>query len=74
MIQLWGFHHRPGIVDMPEPPQAKGLSKDIATEFRGRATQVHAFLLSFDEYYSHVGSDERKVLDSGGMALFSCCQ
>lgn len=50
---------------------SKGLSKDIATEFRGRATQVHVFPLSFVEFYSCVGGDERKALDTymlyGGM-------
>lgn len=50
---------------------SKGLSKDIATEFRGRATQIHVFPLSFAEYYSYVGGDERKALDNymlfGGM-------
>ena len=50
---------------------SKGLSKDIATEFRGRATQIHVFPLSFAEFYSAVGSDERKALDTymlyGGM-------
>lgn len=50
---------------------SKGLSKDIATEFRGRATQIHVYPLSFEEYYSYVGGDERKALDSymlyGGM-------
>lgn len=50
---------------------SKGLSKDVATEFRGRATQIHVFPLSFEEFYSHVGGDERKALDSymlyGGM-------
>lgn len=50
---------------------SKGLSKDIATEFRGRATQIHVFPLSFKEFYSYVGGDERKALDSymlyGGM-------
>lgn len=39
------------------------LSKDIATEFRGRATQIHIYPLSFEEYYSFVGGDERKALD-----------
>ncbi len=50
---------------------SKGLSKDIATEFRGRTTQIHVFPLSFEEIYSYVGGDERKVLDNymlyGGM-------
>ena len=50
---------------------SKGLSKDIATEFRGRATQIHVFPLSFEEFYSHVGGDDRKALDTymlyGGM-------
>lgn len=50
---------------------SKGLSKDIATEFRGRATQIHVFPMSFEEFYSYVGGDERKALDTymlyGGM-------
>lgn len=50
---------------------SKGLSKDIATEFRGRATQIHVYPLSFQEYYSYVAYDERKALDQymlyGGM-------
>ena len=50
---------------------SKGLSKDIATEFRGRATQIHVFPLSFAEFYSHAGGDERKALETymlyGGM-------
>jgi predicted AAA+ superfamily ATPase len=47
------------------------LSKDIATEFRGRATQIHVYPLSFEEYYSFVGGDKRAALDHymlyGGM-------
>jgi len=50
---------------------SKGLSKDIATEFRGRATQIHVFSLSFAEFYAAIGGDERKALDTymlyGGM-------
>ncbi|MDD6036120.1 MAG: ATP-binding protein [Lachnospiraceae bacterium] len=50
---------------------SKGLSKDIATEFRGRATQIHVYPLSFEEFYSYMGGDERKALDAymlyGGM-------
>ena len=50
---------------------SKGLSKDIATEFRGRATQIHVYPLSFGEYYAAVGGDQRTALDRymlyGGM-------
>ncbi len=50
---------------------SKTLSSDIATEFRGRATQIHVYPLSFEEYYSAVGGDDRKALEQymlyGGM-------
>ena len=42
---------------------SKGLSKDIATEFRGRATQIHVFPFSFCEYFFAVGGDARYALD-----------
>ncbi|MCD8221447.1 MAG: ATP-binding protein [Clostridiales bacterium] len=47
------------------------LSKDIATEFRGRATQIHVYPLSFAEFYSYIGGDKRDALGNymlyGGM-------
>lgn len=50
---------------------SKGLSSDIATEFRGRATQIHVYPLSFQEYCLYLGIDERSALDGymlyGGM-------
>ena len=50
---------------------SKMLSKDIATEFRGRATQIHVQPLSFKEFYSYVGGNKRDALDKymlyGGM-------
>ena len=50
---------------------SKGLSKDIATEFRGRATQIHVYPLSFQEYYTAFEGDERQALEQymlyGGM-------
>ena len=54
---------------------SKMLSKDIATEFRGRATQIHVYPLSFGEFYSYVGGDKRSALDQymlyGGMPRIS---
>lgn len=54
---------------------SKGLSTDIATEFRGRATQIHLYPLSFKEFYSNLGGDERQALDTymiyGGMPRLS---
>lgn len=35
------------------------LSKDIATEFRGRGYEIHIFPLSFAEYYSGIGGDKQ---------------
>jgi len=50
---------------------SKMLSSDIATEFRGRATQIRVYPFSFGEYYSYVGGDERKAMEQymlyGGM-------
>lgn len=50
---------------------SKMLSKDIATEFRGRATQIHMYPLSFDEFYAYVGGEKKTALDQymlyGGM-------
>ncbi len=36
---------------------SKFLSRDVATEFRGRGEEIHIFPLSFAEYYSAVGGD-----------------
>ena len=50
---------------------SKMLSSDIATEFRGRATQIRVYPLSCGEFYAYVGGDERKALEQymlyGGM-------
>ena len=50
---------------------SKMLSSDIATEFRGRATQIHVYPLSFGEFYSYIGGNARDALDMymlyGGM-------
>lgn len=50
---------------------SKMLSKDIATEFRGRASQIPVYPLSFDEFYSYAGGDKRDAFSQymlyGGM-------
>lgn len=42
---------------------SKMLSKDIATEFRGRSSQIGLYPLSFSEYNSALGGDKRDNLD-----------
>ena len=37
------------------------LSKDVATEFRGRGIEIHIYPLSFSELYSAVGGDKNEV-------------
>lgn len=50
---------------------SKMLSKDIATEFRGRSTQIKVYPFSFSEYLQCVNIDWRDALDQymifGGM-------
>jgi len=50
---------------------SKMLSGDIATEFRGRATQIRVYPFSFGEIYAHTGGDAKAALDQymlyGGM-------
>ena len=57
---------------------SKGLSSDIATEFRGRASQIHVYPLSFKEYYSAVGGDVQSALEQymlyGGMPRIAAMQ
>lgn len=42
---------------------ARFLSKDIITEFRGRGWEIRIHPLSFAEYYEVVGGDKRLVLE-----------
>lgn len=39
---------------------SKFLSKDIATEFRGRGDEIHIYPLSFSEFYSAIGGDKQQ--------------
>jgi predicted AAA+ superfamily ATPase len=42
---------------------SKFLSKDVATEFRGRGWEIRVRPLSFAEYYEGVGGDKRDALE-----------
>lgn len=42
---------------------AKFLSKDVITEFRGRGWEIRIQPLSFSEYYESVGGDFKKALE-----------
>ena len=43
---------------------AKFLSKDVITEFRGRGWEIRIHPLSFAEYYEKVGGDKQEVLEN----------
>ena len=43
---------------------AKFLSKDIITEFRGRGWEIKVHPLSFSEYYEVTGGDKREALET----------
>lgn len=43
---------------------AKFLSKDVVTEFRGRGWEIRVRPLSFAEYYDKVGGDKREALEN----------
>ena len=54
---------------------SKMLSSDIATQFRGRSTQIHVYPLSFKEIYSFYGGSETETLQEymrfGGMPVLT---
>ena len=74
-VRLYGLLNgllRKGNVDVyVTGSNSKMLSKDVATEFRGRGDVVEIHPLSFAEYYSHIGGDKVSALDGylvyGGM-------
>lgn len=43
---------------------AKFLSKDVITEFRGRGWEIRVHPLSFDEYYDAIGGEKAAALES----------
>jgi len=74
---LNGFLHIKNADTYVTGSNARFLSKDIITEFRGRGDQVHLYPLSFSEYMSaYAGTVEdglRDYMVFGGMPyLFNC--
>lgn len=59
---LNGFLHIKNVDVYITGSNAKFLSKDIVTEFRGRGDQVHIYPLSFKEYYSCSDKSETEAL------------
>jgi len=43
---------------------AKFLSKDVITEFRGRGWEIRVHALSFAEYYAGVGGEKQEALEN----------
>ena len=54
---LNGLLHIPNVDTYVTGSNSRFLSKDVATEFRGRGFDIHLYPLSFAEYYSAVGGD-----------------
>lgn len=59
---LNGFLHIKNVDTYVTGSNAKFLSKDIVTEFRGRGDQVHVYPLSFKEYYLYSNKSESLAL------------
>ena len=61
---LNGFLHIKNVDTYVTGSNAKFLSKDIITEFRGRGDQVHIFPLSFKEFFSVSNEDKYNAFNN----------
>ena len=72
---LNGFLHIKNVDTYVTGSNAKFLSKDIITEFRGRGDQVHIFPLSFKEFFSVSNEDKYNAFNNymiyGGLPFIS---
>lgn len=64
---LNGFLHMKNIDVYVTGSNSKLLSKDVATEFRGRGDTIHIYPLSFSEYYAVSGKDKNDAYDEYAM-------
>lgn len=56
--------HMPGTDVFVTGSNSRFLSKDVATEFRGRGDEVHLYPLSFAELYGEIGGERRTCLET----------
>ncbi|MCF0197461.1 MAG: ATP-binding protein, partial [Bacteroidaceae bacterium] len=61
---LNGFLHIPNVDVYVTGSNARLLSKDVITEFRGRGDEVHMYPLSFSEFLPNFEGTERQALDA----------
>ena len=70
---LNGFLHIKNADTYVTGSNAKFLSKDIITEFRGRGDEVRVYPLTFKEYYGYLGGDKLERFEEyaqfGGLPL-----
>lgn len=55
---LNSFMHMPNVDVYVTGSNSRFLSKDVATEFRGRGIEIHIYPLSFAELYTALGGDK----------------
>lgn len=61
---LNSYLHVPNVEVYVTGSNARFLSKDVITEFRGRGWEIRVYPLSFAEYYEVVGGDKREALEA----------
>ncbi len=72
---LNSFMHMPNVDVYVTGSNSRFLSKDVATEFRGRGIEIHIYPLSFAELYEAEGGDKntlwKQYYTYGGMPYLS---
>ena len=75
---LNSFMHMPNVDVYVTGSNSRFLSKDVATEFRGRGVEIHIYPLSFAEMYAAVGGDKyalwKQYYTYGGLPYLASLQ